>query len=461
MPLPRLTTLPSAITNSNLRKVILSSTPLYADSFCHLIDNLRSTSLRELRLSLAIPATSITREESRRCALSIAKMVRPKQKGEGSADALECGDTPQLELLTLNGDQFTLKGIKMIVAAIVGSSYWPGNTTLTHVELFATCSADDQDSEDEEEQNNTGQSTSNGSRRRTTSISRAYLEARRAELHGVLNNNSASTSGATSFTSSAHSQLENTSPSNRKLYSHINAFNWRHLLGSHLWNNTQNRSGVIYSALSLLAAARIMGCRSRCETDSGTSLLRLPAEIRLHILRHVADESSTRATILSRRQFDRVISFACDSRTIGFGSAEWDWESVPREAPSSFPSLIPARSFEFPHTYKDYDAEAWDTYQSQQHSQASMPATPMATKHPGAAAAATTTRESSTHDIGGGGGPDGLGGAGSSSRTPPVIVNGGGQEDAGVWNHRRRGMPDPEMLAFLEVCGCRSVDPWW
>ncbi|CAO1632632.1 unnamed protein product [Sympodiomycopsis kandeliae] len=459
MPLPRLTKLPSAVSNSNLRKLILSSTPLYPDSFCHLIDNLRSPTLRELRLSLALPSSSITREESRKCALSIAHLVRPERPCSRSNHGK--GDAPQLELLTLNGNPFTIKGIKMIVAAIVGSSYWPGNTSLTHVELFATCTADDVDSDDDEEQQR-DQSAST-SRRRTTSISRHYLETRRAELQRVAGAqgrvvppiDTAATrqdrpSTPLTLARDAGSRanqveltvppLEDESPANRQLYAHINAFNWRHTLGSHLWSNTQNRSGVIYSALTLLGAARILGCKSTISTDnqessSRMSLATLPPEIRLDILKQLIDERN-----LSQKQFDQVISFACDPRTLGYGSSDW----TPAQQLRVTTSLLPSQPFTLPPIYKDYEAEAWDTYQSLSASSVlNQTSSPMATKHPLATDRGDGANASS---------PDGVGGT--------IIVNGGGEEGAGVWNPRKRGMPDAEMLAFLEVCACRSLDPW-
>lgn len=116
--------------------------------------------------------------------------------------------------------------------------------------------------------------------------------------------------------------------------------------------------GVVRAAKALLGKVRVLGCwttelagREReggeveClgeqtggQRKGGTfPFARLPPELQMRILRFCCDDldsdgcddscdvrnGSQGAGALSEMQFQRVLSWACDARTIGYGSPEW------------------------------------------------------------------------------------------------------------------------------------------
>ncbi|CBQ70375.1 conserved hypothetical Ustilaginaceae-specific protein [Sporisorium reilianum SRZ2] len=119
----------------------------------------------------------------------------------------------------------------------------------------------------------------------------------------------------------------------------LNSTNWQIVLLRQLDRNRDDGKECRSAALAVLAAARTLGCRARRQSGSwiteasGSStastsagfprFLDLPPELRLHILRQLDENAS-----LSARQFNHVISFACEPSTIGYGSDEYSWSRV-------------------------------------------------------------------------------------------------------------------------------------
>lgn len=456
-PLAPLRSFPQAISSSLLRKVCLSSTPFSLEAFCHLLDNLDAPCLHELRLPLTLSSTPLTKEQSRRAALSVARLVRPKtSKRSSSQDDLDSsdesqepsstdstagGNAPALEVLTLNGNALTLRGVKMIVAAVLGGPASPPNRVLTQVELFATSGSDEVDSdvEDGDDDRKSRASGSVHNRLRTLSIARSYVEEknrrRSTQQHDEL----------PSSPSSSSKRRPHLEPDDPKAYSHITAENWRRLLGSHLWKNAQSRSSVIATSQLLLAKARVLGCRSSPGPDleNPLSLHRLPPELRLAILKKLDDVEMT----LSSAQFQRVLAWACEGSTIGYGSPAFGLSSSATPSTiSEFPTLLPCQTWSWSEMIKtrsyprDWTAESWDQWNDVRDT---LPI------------------------IGGGGGPDGEGGSTMEDFDTAVAArNGSGTGSRTRTGTRGRGTvidlfrkaPDPAWMAFLEATGTRAAE---
>lgn len=387
---PDLRRLTSSIFLSLLRTVTLSSTKLTPQAFCDFIDGLNAPCLRELRMSLTLTGAEVGREDSLRAAASVAHLVRSSSQSDAhlqdnsTTASSRRGCAPQLELLTLNGCALTLRGVRMIVAAVVGGQHSTPNRSLTHVELFATSQPGEVDSDQEGESSEvqTGQGTER--RRRTVSIGRSFVEARRArrrdEREGMPSVDVATSSSSSVGSSRPHPASNSASscarqhqilgPEDPRCYRHISSANWRSALNAHLWQNVQDRSAVIAAATLLLAKARVLGCRSQLSypedkmTDT-MDLTSLPPEIRLEVLRALDDEH-----VLSEGQFRRVIAWACDASTIGYGRHTWRPQTLSpdeRADDRAGQGLIPTQPHDWPTTLsrsppRDWAAEAYDEW---------------------------------------------------------------------------------------------------
>ncbi|PWN22553.1 hypothetical protein BCV69DRAFT_147297 [Microstroma glucosiphilum] len=350
----------------------------------------------------------------------------------------------------------------MIVAAAVGGPASTPNRILTHVELFATCESDERDEDEVQEDNadRRGKSGSNGRTRRTLSIARGYRAAREAAAEGATGPTVSFVAGdllsprsamkAQADLSEDHrgssSQTEY-EPDDRRSYAHITAENWRRKLGAHLWKNTGQRSSVIHAAQQIIGRARILGCKSTSigpsaqSSDTGSTasplaLERLPPELRLAILRQLDADR-----VLSEEQFRLIVSWACDSSTIGYGgegvplpwaqhadaggSSSSQWATSTNRAVG----LLPAAPWDWQDMLsrslpRDWVAESWDLWNE---------------------------HKDTIPIIGGGGGPDGEGGA-----TEPVTRGGGRSGGSIATGSLDRRAPDPALLAFLEATGTRA-----
>lgn len=424
----------------------------------------------------------ISREDSQRAALSVARLLRVRTRQErwrscrtvdaqdGSEgdipedEAISGGSAPQLEVLTLNGNHLTLPGVKMIVAAAVGGPASPPNRVLTHVELFATCESDerDEDEEQEDDAEGRGRSSTKGTERRTLSVVRGYRAARKAAVEitgrtvpsaaGDLSSSRSATKAYATQDDSSEGRRGGTpqaryEPDDRRSYANITAENWRRKLGSHLWQNTGQRSSVIHAAQQIVGKARILGCKSSTisaaaqgsdigSAPSPLALERLPPELRLAILRQLDP-----AQVLSEGQFRLIVSWACDSSTIGYGregvplpwadGAALDAGSFSQSSTSALrtASLLPSAPWDWHDMLsrslpRDWVAESWDLWNE---------------------------HRDTIPIMGGGGGPDGEGGA-----TEPVTRGGGRPGGLVATGSLDRRAPDPALLAFLEATGTRA-----
>lgn len=401
------------VSQSLLRKLSLSSTPLQPEAFIALLDNLDAPCLQQLRLSLTMSNgnDSLDAAVGVKAAISVANLVRPKTSSPfmSLSDTEEArnerrhhfndrtgGYAPQLEFLTLNGNCFTMRGIRIIVASAIGGPAWPANTTLTHLELFAATAPGtiDEDNDDDDDS---------------------------VELHEA----------------AGHTFLP---PDDQRCFRHVTSTNWRFVLGRHLWRNVQNRSSIINAATAVLATSRILGCRSRESSERGSvsQFARLPPEVRMQIARSLDSDG-----VLSERQIRRVMTWASDPDTIGYGEPgkPLPWKS---SASREFISLLPIQPWSWPDMFanrslpRDWVAESWDA--SDETCRAIEGLLP--------------------EGVGGGGGPDGQGGATEDARaerrrrapsSPPYR-----SRRTNRFSHIHAA--PPALLAFLEATETRAVD---
>jgi hypothetical protein len=408
--------------------------------FVTFLDSLRSASLRQLHLSVAL-ANNIPSSDARTAAAAVARLLRHR---DGSSAIAEqgVGWAPQLEKLSLNGNEFTWKGVRAIVAAVLGAVP-PGeagsldapkpNRVLLHLELFATMSDERPSSDSEEEQ---GEAERGGVAHRagrplsiSSSLRAQAQEARAAAAGDAAWIASATPGGVTpprmgaaeaarrtpillpGSSSRTHAEQpaeavtqpsprRNATPSAGELFEQITRADWRRLLGAQLWRNSSERGVVQSAALAVLVAARVLGCKSR-ETaprqdpgdddttmePAGFPFARLPLELRLSVLRHLDERH-----VLSEPQFGRIVAWASDASTIGYGCGFG--LSVPRldlpspaERETATQSLLPTHAWDWHASLRrsaprDWEAELLDK-----------------------------PKDNLGEGWGGGGGPDGTGGA--------------------------------------------------
>ena len=117
-----------------------------------------------------------------------------------------------------------------------------------------------------------------------------------------------------------------------------NLTNWSSMLDAHLAQNLlRHGPRCRAAAFSVLHAARTLGCRARRQIKTSATtrssartesvgfprFLDLPPELRLHIVRQLDVNQC-----LSARQFNNVVSFACEPTTIGYGRPDYDWSQI-------------------------------------------------------------------------------------------------------------------------------------
>lgn len=307
---------------SNLRVLDLSNNPIGTRSVVRLIDNLNTPCLTRLVLSMTMLRVNLLddqksnplwlegdqswREENvdvvwnrevRRVGDSLANLVSDNKQG---------GYAPRLAMLLLNANDLGWKCVKKVVKAVLN-----GNRRLTVVELFATTSSspsesDDGDDSDEEKEI---RATTNNTLTRRSSIGDLYLRNKRNRRSNLENGNVTPPRNGQAQSSKATSEVAEP----------LTADNWRFKLGRYLWEDKIHRTAVKDASRYMLAAARVLSCKCREGKRKSTTgvfpITRLPPEIRQNIFEHL-DEKAT----LTKRQIERIISFASDPTTLGYGS---------------------------------------------------------------------------------------------------------------------------------------------
>ncbi|UZJ52039.1 hypothetical protein CBS101457_001359 [Exobasidium rhododendri] len=320
-----------SVNMSNLRVLELANNPIGTRSMVQLIDNLNTPCLIRLVLSMTVlksnlhldqlknplwqegdqswrnePIDAVWNREIQKVGKSFANLISSNREG---------GHAPRLTMLLLSANDLGWKSVRKIVKAVLD-----GNRRLTAVELFATITSpsqvniegeSDDDDDDEEEEAAAVPSLAN-ELTRSSSSSDLYLRSKREKTNVQRDVN---------FTPPRASQASKSqfSPVER-----LTSTNWLHHLGRYLWANKIHRTAVKDSSRYILATARVLSCRCRQgeETNRDTNstaifpFTKLPPEIRRKIIGHLDDKA-----LLSEEQMERIISFASDSTTLGFGSS--------------------------------------------------------------------------------------------------------------------------------------------
>lgn len=314
--------LAEAVCYSNLRVLELNNNPIGSRSMIQFIRNLDSPCLTNLSLAMTMQkdqlvddqksnplwtegdqtwrdeeASTVWKQEMSLVGDCLIEFISGNKRGSSQV--------PRLEKLALNGNDFGWKTVKKIVKSCLN-----GNKTLTHVELFATMKPDDSEDEEDENENGVHQSSSH-SLRRSSSIGTIYLRNRKSiqesSLHGQ--------GFATPSRSGQSSKIMMSSKSEA-----ITKENWRFRLGRHLWKNRINRMAVKDSSRYMLRSVRALTCKCRQSISplpdnlSPFPFINLPPEIRARIIT-LLDERG----VLSLQQTERIISFASNPATLGYG----------------------------------------------------------------------------------------------------------------------------------------------
>lgn len=317
-----------AISLSNLRVLELSNNMIGTRSMVELLDNLHTPSLTKLALSMTFLRKYLAEDQSfnplwshdkaRWNSLTSAEVW--KEEVGAVTDRLvtlvrhdkPAPFVPQLEWLSLNGNDLGWRNVKRITAAIRDT-----NTCLEHVELLSTTDAQgirelDQDTDDElitgEEQ---GQQNAppvrENSVRRSTSIGSHFVAQRRQQIVQDLEERQ----NVPLLLTWHPEDVGEARPS-------LNQKNWRKELEIRLKENRQAKAGVKDVSRKLLRILRTLTCK--CHEAKGEPsydffpFSKLPPEIRQRIVMHLDGSDS-----LSQKQIERIISFASDPATIGYG----------------------------------------------------------------------------------------------------------------------------------------------
>lgn len=294
---------------SNLRILEINNNPIGSKSIVQFLDYLDAPSLTHLTLSMTMLEENLKADKERNL-LWTSKAEDRNTKSESSHDIWRreisrvCdslvtlvsgrrrrgGYAPRLEKLSLNGNDLGWKTVKKLVTSILD-----GNKTLIEVELFATMSPGD--SEDEED-------STEPALKRVRSIGTIYYQNRQANKtnHGQGN---------------ATPPRQNPSTFIAPLKVKLTKQNWRGELGRHLWENRMGRKSVKDASRYILPIARVLTCKCREGPNEVKPLFqftRLPPEIRAKVVLSLNDYDT-----LSPNQMKRIISFASNPATLGYG----------------------------------------------------------------------------------------------------------------------------------------------
>lgn len=303
----------TALNVSNLRTLEINNNPIGTRSIVQFLDDINAPSLTHLKLSMTMlernlredqlrnplwtssaenenweeeSAHDIWRREMMKVGDSVSNLISSK-RGKG-------GYAPRLERLSLNGNDLGWRTVKKIVKSILND-----NRNLIEVELFATMTAGDSD--DEEDEKSTGL-------RRVISVGTMYYRNQQASRinHGQGNATPPRKNSVKMETSSEKTILTKE--------------NWRGELGRHLWRNRLKRKDVKDASRYILPIARVLTCK--CREASNKPLFpftKLPPEIRAKVVSFLDDKM-----ILSSQQMKRILSFASNPATLGYGSISKD-----------------------------------------------------------------------------------------------------------------------------------------
>lgn len=307
-----------AISFSNLRVLELNNNPIGCRSMVQFINHLDSPCLTHLSLSMTMQIDQLAddqksnplwkqgnqtwreekdsliiwKQEMSRVGDCLAEFISGSRAGRSRI--------PRLERLSLNGNDLGWKTVKKIVKGCLN-----GNKTLTQVELFATTKADDSD----EENDSVSQSSSHGLRR-SSSIGTMYLRNRQSNRESSIHGQGFATPPRSDQSSKATmTEVEN-----------ITKDNWRFKLGRHLWKNKINRMAVKDSSRYMLKSVRVLTCKCRQsvtpldQSSTSFSFTSLAPEIRARIIPYLDERG-----VLSLQQMERIISFASNPATLGYG----------------------------------------------------------------------------------------------------------------------------------------------
>lgn len=313
-----------AVSLSNLRVLELSNNMIGTRSMVELLDNLHTPSLTRLALSMTFLRKHLAEDQSfnplwshdkaRWNSLTSAEIWK-EEVGEVTDRLITlvrhdkpAPFVPHLEWLSLNGNDLGWRNVKRIAYAIRDT-----NRCLEHVELFSTTDIqgskdldDDTDEELETSEEQTPPIQENGVRR-STSIGSHFVAQRRQQ---IAQNREERQNAPLLLTWHPEDIGEARPPLNKK--------NWRKELEIRLKENRRAKAEVKEVSRKLLRILRTLTCK--CHEAKGIpssetfQFTRLPPEIRQRVVMHL-DGSDT----LSRKQIERIISFASDPATIGYG----------------------------------------------------------------------------------------------------------------------------------------------
>lgn len=330
-------TLGHAVSLSNLRILDLSNNAIGTRSMVELLDNLHTPSLTRLYLSMTMQRSNLERDQEENPLWRTGDQTwttSPSSDALWKAEIAQVTDrlvrlvkhdtpspyAPRLEWLTLNGNDLGWKSVRRLVDTIRENNY-----CLEHVELFATTEADGADvawggSDTDEDDSRGITDLPRADLRRATSIGSHMVARRREALAGQMEERVVAESDDISRPFSSTGQHFR-SPFLQK--PRLTPDNWRGELGRHMNVNTSTKWSTKDASRKLLRTVRTLTCKSH-EAESIQSsnenrrrifpFARLPPEIRQRIVMHL-DEVNT----LHQRQTERIISFASDPATIGYG----------------------------------------------------------------------------------------------------------------------------------------------
>lgn len=338
---------------SPLRRLGLSSNPISHRALAAFMDSLppAGTSLECLELSNVLPVEDDASEPGEE------RMVAAKAVASFIADAARCRS---VKTLLLNGNGFGSRGVRTIVAALIGSAssldlaeddseattedpfyetvfrarLRRPNRSLEVVELAGNVERGwlPQDPHEQRER-------LEAVRKRYARVAHheidaivAFLDlrARRARLNEPALSEQEAPMEIVRHMKAVGVHLDEWArdfEEAAEIGAGLTVGNWQALKQSRLEQNAVDGQRCRQAATAVLAAARIVGCtaqRARTVPDGAQQgfhrFLDLPPELRLMVLKKLDTHS-----VMSARQFACAISFACERTTIGYGELHYDW----------------------------------------------------------------------------------------------------------------------------------------
>ncbi len=350
-----------AVGTSSLRVLSMSSNPIMTDSLSAFLDSIpaNGTALTHLKLSNVLTDLELgletPAEEATKAAKAIAGFI---------ADPQRCRN---IWYLHLNGNEFGSRGVRAIISALVGSvsstdnevrkdPFYEAiseaaqlrrpNRSIKELEIAGNLERgwlpEDPTKEAQRLQDIRKRYASIPLADIEAIVSFLHLRARHRRLRKDTTIDSAAPIEITRHLSESAFSLDdlaNDFEEAAELSAGVTSANWQNLTFERLRANAWDARDSYRGARTVLAAARIVGCKAKRQSAKDSQapvspagvatsfprFLDLPPELRLLILREV-DEGSA----LSTRQFNNVISYACDPSTIGYSTGAFDWADYGR-----------------------------------------------------------------------------------------------------------------------------------